>query len=47
MSLYKGFWMLAARDVPGWASYFWTFEYLKGVFGLKNSENDFQNETWL
>ena len=27
--LYRGFWMTACRDVPGWGSYFWTYEWLK------------------
>jgi hypothetical protein len=27
--LYRGFWASAWRDVPGWAIYFATFEYLK------------------
>ena len=27
--LYRGFWASALRDVPGWAAYFASFEYLK------------------
>jgi len=45
MALYKGFWMLAARDIPGWASYFYMYEYLKDSFGLKNDHTG--TETWL
>lgn len=27
--LYRGFWASAWRDIPGWAVYFASFEYLK------------------
>ena len=26
---YRGYWPLVWRDVPGWAIYFWSYEYLK------------------
>ena len=27
--MYRGFWAAAWRDVPGWAVYFYAFEFLK------------------
>lgn len=27
--MYRGFWASAWRDVPGWAAYFGTYDYLK------------------
>ena len=35
MSLYKGFTALLLRDVPGWGVYFWSYEFLKEMFGIK------------
>lgn len=27
--LYRGFWASAWRDIPGWAAYFGSYDYLK------------------
>lgn len=47
MALYKGFWALAARDVPGWATYFWTYEVLKDQFGLQEADKNGDAATWM
>jgi len=31
--LYRGFWACAARDTPGWAIYFSSYEWLKAQEG--------------
>ena len=40
LSLYKGFTALMLRDVPGWGVYFWSYEYLKDLFGIKDTSKD-------
>ena len=40
MALYKGFLPLCIRDVPGWAAYFYTNEFLKESFGVSDSSDD-------
>jgi solute carrier family 25 (mitochondrial carnitine/acylcarnitine transporter), member 20/29 len=32
--LYKGFWPLLLRDIPGWGVYFWFYEVMKRHFNL-------------
>ena len=32
--LFKGFWPLFWREIPGWAIYFWSYEYFKTKSGL-------------
>lgn len=34
--MYKGYWALFWRDVPGWAVYFWGYEFLKRKLGVQN-----------
>ena len=43
MGMYRGFWASAWRDVPGWAVYFYAFEYLKTY----NPESSFWRTLWL
>ena len=37
--IYKGFLSTMARDVPAWAAYFWTYEFLKEKY-VSNSATD-------
>ncbi len=34
--IYKGFWATFWRDVPGWGVYFYVYEKLKNILGVKN-----------
>ena len=36
--LYKGFFALFLRDVPGWGVYFWSYEFLKRAFGIDEAK---------
>jgi len=38
LALYKGFLPLICRDVPSWAAYFWSYEYLKDKFGITEAD---------
>ena len=37
-AMYKGFWSMIFRDVPGWAAYFWLNQYLKDHLGVTEAE---------
>lgn len=42
LGLYKGFWPLFWRDVPGWAVFFGSYEWIKNQGGLTGeNENNF------
>ena len=48
MALYKGFLPLVIRDVPSWAVYFWSYEFLKEKFGVTDADkNGNGNHTYL
>ena len=38
--LYKGFGALMLRDVPGWGTYFFTYAFLKKLFGMEQAKKD-------
>lgn len=44
--LYKGFWVLVARDVPGWGAYFLAYEWLKSLFKLKEAKKAGTDNSW-
>lgn len=37
-ALYKGYKAQFCKDVPSWAVYFWTYEYLKLKLGVQNDQ---------
>ena len=45
--LYKGIGALLLRDVPGWGVYFWSYELLKGMFGIPEAKKNGTDNSML
>jgi solute carrier family 25 carnitine/acylcarnitine transporter 20/29 len=44
--MYRGFWSSLWREIPGWGTYFFAYDYLKRISPFKGDDDKNRNLLW-